>query len=92
MKLTKTQLIRGGIALCGVIALVGKQYLDHQGLDLQAILNSTSFSDLLETFGVGAILSQYIPRAGDTAPHKVEQKVDAKVAEIMRSTVPPGVQ
>jgi hypothetical protein len=88
MKLTKAQWLKIGTAVFGIASLVCKQYLDHQAFDVTAILHSASFSDLLETAGWGAIISQVIPRFGDVSPAHVEAKVDAKVAEIL-STVPP---
>jgi len=90
MKLTKNQYIRAGIALLGITMLVGKQYLDTGTFDISIIMHSTNFGDLLEAVGLGAIFSQYIPRKGDTSEKHVEAKVDAKVAEILRTTVPPS--
>lgn len=90
MKLTKNQWIRIGIALLGVATLVGKQYLSTGAFDISLILHSTSFGDLMEAAGIGAIFSQIIPRKGDTSEQHVDAKVEAKVAEKLRSSMPPG--
>lgn len=87
-KLTKTQWLRIAIAGCGLMALVLTQIMSGH-FDFIALVNNANFRDLVDAAGFTAIVSQIIPRIGDTAPHKLEQKVEARVQEVVKASVPP---
>lgn len=89
MNLTKEQWLRIVIALSGICALVAGQLLQGH-FDLMAVIKDANFSNLLEVAGVSTLASQIIKRLGDTSPKHLEAKVEAKVAEKLRSSMPPG--
>lgn len=83
MKLDKATVIRvaGWLMVIGpVVEAVGRA-MSGQHVD---------WSQIMVSLMMAAGGTQVAPRAGDASAKNVEAKVEAKVAERMRSTVPPG--
>lgn len=78
------------IRILGVLAVVAPVAFDCLSAYLQK--QPVNWTLLISTVTSALGGSQLLKRAGDTSPAHLEAKVDAKVAEIMRSSMPPGMK